>query len=391
MTQEAAIRAVGARLRGREDEHGAAFAARILDEVPDYRGYSADVRDDLRAGATRTAGLLTEAFAEHRSLRREDLGEMLEMSARRVHQGVSLEAYLHAYRAALLAFWDACAQIATTIEASREETLAIARFAIEQLDLLTTQAAAAYVREEGRMRMRSGRQSRDLVERLIAGEIDPSRRQPAAPRLDPTGPLLTIVGRPVTDREEALQQASHALTERLTHGRATPLVAVRHGEVVAICAHRPTLDVRAELSAGAGEVRFGFSRPGAGFAAVPQAYADATLAVAYADDARPVISLDELSALQVALVDADLTARQVITAKGRALLELDDAEQAQIAETIGAFAAADLSVSATATALGVHPNTVRYRLSRITDLTGHDPRTFTGLVELTCILAARRS
>jgi hypothetical protein len=390
MSDAASIRAVGAHLRGSERQQGVAFAARILDEVPDYRGYSAEVRADLVDGATRAAGLLNEAFAEHRSLRREDLGEMLEMSARRVHQGVSLDAYLHAYRAALLAFWDACAQVSSAIDASREDALAIARFAIEQFDLLTTQAAAAYVREEARWRMRSGRQARDLVERLIVGALDPLRRQPAAPRLDPTGLLVTIVGRPATDNEDSLQQASRLLTDRLAGARATPLVAVRHDEVVAICAHRPKLDVRAELASCPSGLRFGFSRPLAGFAGVPDAYAEATLAVASATDERPVVSLDELSALQVALVDADLTARQVIAAKGRALLELDDGEREQIAQTIAAFAAADLAVSGAAAALGVHPNTVRYRLARISDLTGHDPRTFAGLVELTCILSATR-
>jgi DNA-binding PucR family transcriptional regulator len=34
----------------------------------------------------------------------------------------------------------------------------------------------------------------------------------------------------------------------------------------------------------------------------------------------------------------------------------------------------------------LHPNTVRYRLERIATTTGHDPRTFAGLVELLCIL-----
>ena len=34
----------------------------------------------------------------------------------------------------------------------------------------------------------------------------------------------------------------------------------------------------------------------------------------------------------------------------------------------------------------VHPNTVRYRLEQIATKTGHDPRTFTGLVDLICIL-----
>jgi hypothetical protein len=390
MNERLSIRAVGAHLRGREREQGVAFAARILDEVPDYRGYSAEVRADLADGATRAAGLLNAAFAEHRSLRREDLGEMLEMSARRVHQGVSLDAYLHAYRAALLAFWDGCAEVCSAVDVSREDALAIACFAIEQFDLLTTQAAAAYVREEARWRMRSGRQARDLVERLIVGALDPLRRQPAAPRLDPTGVMVTIVGRPATDNEDALQHASRMFTDRLSSGRATPLVAVRHDEVVAICAHRPGLDVRAALSDCPNGLRFGFSRPLAGFVAVPDAYAEATLAIASATDEQPVVSLDELSALQVALVDADLTARQVIAAKGRALLELDDGERAQIGQSVAAFAAADLSVSGAAAALGVHPNTIRYRLARISDVTGHDPRTFDGLVELTCILSATR-
>jgi sugar diacid utilization regulator len=34
----------------------------------------------------------------------------------------------------------------------------------------------------------------------------------------------------------------------------------------------------------------------------------------------------------------------------------------------------------------VHPNTVRYRLQQIGTKTAHDARTFTGLVDLNCIL-----
>ena len=52
------------------------------------------------------------------------------------------------------------------------------------------------------------------------------------------------------------------------------------------------------------------------------------------------------------------------------------------AETVHAFAAADLNVTRAADALHVHPNTVRYRLDRIAGETGIDPRTFAGLVEL---------
>ena len=54
----------------------------------------------------------------------------------------------------------------------------------------------AYLREETRVRTQSGREARDLIERLIRGQpIADQRRHPAAPGLDPTGPLVTIVGR----------------------------------------------------------------------------------------------------------------------------------------------------------------------------------------------------
>ena len=48
----------------------------------------------------------------------------------------------------------------------------------------------------------------------------------------------------------------------------------------------------------------------------------------------------------------------------------------------GVFVEADLSVAATANALSLHPNSLRYRLGRITELTGRDPRKITDLLEL---------
>jgi hypothetical protein len=45
-------------------------------------------------------------------------------------------------------------------------------------------------------------------------------------------------------------------------------------------------------------------------------------------------------------------------------------------------------VNRAAAALYVHPNTVRYRLGRIAETTGYDPRTFGGLLELVCVIDA---
>jgi sugar diacid utilization regulator len=106
------------------------------------------------------------------------------------------------------------------------------------------------------------------------------------------------------------------------------------------------------------------------------------LSLSYTSPARPIVSLQDLSSLAVALVGADVTTRAVIASKAQGVRELPGED----VETIRAFAVADLNVSRAAETLDVHPNTVRYRLQRVAAATDHDPRTFAGLVELICVL-----
>src|SRR5438132_2898180 len=231
-----AMRRVGEALADRYTEIGEAFAARILDEIPAYRDAAPDVINDLRAGATATAEVLARTLAEGSTVRREDLGFLRELAARRVHQGVSLEVFTHAYRVALLAYWDACAEEATHLRISRAAGFALASSAIDAIDIITTQAAETYLREEAHVRTQSGRAARDLVERLIDGQpIDHGRRHPAAPGLDPPGQLLTVVGRVAQTTlavGDALQVARDALEESMSLGTVRPLATIRHGELV---------------------------------------------------------------------------------------------------------------------------------------------------------------
>jgi PucR-like helix-turn-helix protein/diguanylate cyclase with GGDEF domain len=394
----AAMRRVATALAARYDEIGDAVAARILEEVPGYGDAAPEVISDLRAGATATVGLLTRTIAEGSIVRREDLGFLRELAARRVHQGISLEVFVHAYRVALLGYWDACADEATRLRIPRAAGFALAGSAIEAIDIITTQAAEAYLREETRVRTQSGRAARDLVERLINGEpIDPGRRQRAAPGLDPTGPLLTIVGR-VEETTlavgDALQLARDTLEEDMALGVTGPLIAIRHGELVAIsAATSPSAkadSLRAArqrtLAEHAIDVRYGVGVPSRGFPSVQQGYREATLSLSYTSASRPIVSLDELSALECAVVGATATTKAVIASKGVSLRALSPDDLVAAVETIRAFAAADLNVANAAQRMHVHPNTVRYRLQQIATKTGYDPRTFTGLVELLCIL-----
>jgi sugar diacid utilization regulator len=198
---------------------------------------------------------------------------------------------------------------------------------------------------------------------------------------------------PVAD---ALQATRDALEAAMSLGRARPLVAIREGEVVLVSA-AATPARRAESLAAARarvldehdvDVRCGASGPAPGFPGVPRAYREAALSVSHASAAHPIVSLADLSAIDCLLVGADAATRAAIAAKGARLRALPADELAQTEATVHAFAAADLNVARAAAALYVHPNTVRYRLARIADTTGQDPRTFEGLTELVCVLEA---
>ena len=63
----------------------------------------------------------------------------------------------------------------------------------------------------------------------------------------------------------------------------------------------------------------------------------------------------------------------------RLLVDLDDQE---LSETLESFLEHDLNLTQTAEALKIHRNTVIYRLDKITEKIGKDPRSFTDAVEL---------
>ena len=383
----AAIRRIGAALTARQREIGRAITARIVEELPEYGDATEQLHADVLAGATEVAGLLAGSLAGGRPLRREDVIGVRELAARRVHQGVDLDVFLHAYRVALFAFWDACAQEAERLRLPRSAGYALGRAAIEAIDVVTTQATEGFLREEARQRSRSGLEARDLVERLVSGRPPAGRRRhPAAPGLDPAGTLVVVVGRVQPAEQspaDALLIASDVVAERLM----PPLIALRHDELVAITRAVQVADLvaaRAAALARGIDLRLGLGVPSAGFAGVERAYREAVLCLAWTTPARPVVLLRDLPALETAMAGTDPVARSVIAAKGAALRGLRPAERTMSVDTIRAFAAADLNVARAAAALHIHQNTLRHRLARIGTATGHDPRTFRGLVDLLC-------
>ena len=233
---------------------------------------------------------------------------------------------------------------------------------------------------------------------LLRGEHDSEvlRSHLAFPALDSAEQLVVVLGRissSAKPQSDALETASQALSRALLTGRASPLVAVRTGTVVAVAPveagasvpqrlHR----VHAELRKEGTQFLCGLSGPRSGVAGIPGGFDQAALALSCATAERPVVSLSELPVMQSLLLGTTSTMRSVLAAQAREI-DLDGRDPLpMMRETLQAFGEADMNVTRTARALHVHPNTLRYRLRRIRERTGRDPHSFSGLVDLICLV-----
>jgi DNA-binding PucR family transcriptional regulator len=146
-------------------------------------------------------------------------------------------------------------------------------------------------------------------------------------------------------------------------------VVARHDEVVALvpAARAAAVAMRfTDLS-----LRAGLSAPCHAASEVPRAYEEARRALRHASPERPVVRLDEVGLADELALSADDVSRSTVPDAARQLAARPD-----LCATVIAFADHDLNVARTAAALHVHPNTVQYRLRRIEELTGADPRRF---------------
>jgi hypothetical protein len=403
MTDTAPSLDPGARLMARHDEVVGTMLERILEEEPAYRRLSPAELADVTALIVRNSRLMAAALSGHR-VQREQLAYVSEHVRNRVRVGIPLEAVLQAYRTAMNVFWEESTAEVARLGLSRDGAVEVARRLSEAMDTLTTHAAATYVREESRLRALSDKAARDLLEALLRGDPSVLLDEPhhAAPGLDPQGDLLVIVGRVSTEEQpltRALDTAARARGDALATRRVSPLLVVRDRAVVAVVGAAASdvedadhlaerlLAARAALLAETGiDLHCGISSRCAGFAQVAAAYDEAALAVSRATDRRPVVSLAALPALAHLLMGATGTTRGLLREKAGVLpIHKPDAMLA-LRQTLTGFADADMNITRAAAALHIHENTLRYRLRRIREQSGHDPQTFHGLVELLCLL-----
>jgi hypothetical protein len=384
---------VGRALAARNDEIAIQMVRHIRDQVSAYSTVDPAIFDRIKELSSATSLAISEAMISHTPIRRGDIAIIQEQAADRLRSGIDLDSFLHAYRAALFFYWDLAMDEGTRLRLTRKAGHSVGRFVLDAVDTITTHAAEAYLREDNRVRTETGRAMFDLIDSLIAGRSSTNGLRAVAPALDPAGPAQVIIARitePPADLGAGLSTALEVLEQSLALGTARTLGTVRHQEVVVIAPGSPPLSRLHSAVRAARErhiqLSIGVSDCPAGFAGIPGAYAAAALTLSYASRGRPVVKLTDLGTVQLLLLSAGSVARELLRKKATPILLLNKKEREIMIETITAFAAADMNITSAASVLHVHPNTVRYRLARTADTTGLDPRTFSGLADLHCII-----
>jgi hypothetical protein len=386
-------------MRRRLEETVAAMIERYRREIVDYAVLDRELLENDVAGVSRDNLVCLLDYLERGDRITEDeLRAFRAGAARRVHQGVSLDSLLHAYRLWGQTVWDtvlACADRGEPDE--REAALAVAGVLISHLNLVSTTIAKAYLDETEGVWSQQEVVGRALLESLISGagasaEVVEGARRAGVELGDAYIVVSVAPDGSHPGARTALRTALAEMGSILPHS----LVGLRHSEAVALCPvssageahalHERCDRLASALAASGLYVGVGGWR--AGLQGIRAGYAEAEQALRIA---RSRGALGEAVVFDDVAVDHTLSndrrTRALLLDTLKPLSDYDAKHRGGLVETLASYAGCGFNLTKAARSLSVHPNTVVYRLRRIHELTGRDPHDTTDL--LTLCLALR--
>ncbi|MFC9680643.1 PucR family transcriptional regulator [Streptomyces sp. NPDC056948] len=377
-------------------------------EIPSYALQDERFFDDVRDQVLTHYRMQLAALAGERDMAPEDLVFSRAAAMRRARAGFALEDWISAFRVGRQVLWDVLLDCAGPSAEAQQAALSLVTPLMRYVDYASTHAAQAYVEYEQHVVADADRERRDLLDQLLSGAAPtrgPLLAAAQAYGIGPHSPMMAVVAVCVDDtRTGDLTSAEHGYATSASLSVAGPwagrtLVVVRHGEVVAvpvvrtgmhpedICAHFEAVQRR--LAREGTMLAMGISTVAQGAGELARVYGEARAALDLVPSGGGVAALPRLSPFDYLALRADDLARQLVDPRVRALLEEDRRRGDPLAATIRAFAEADLNLRLAADRLRVHHNTAHYRLRRIEERTGRNPRRIADLLELLVALAIR--
>jgi purine catabolism regulator len=243
------------------------------------------------------------------------------------------------------------------------------------LDLAKAQAVAATER----------RLLGDFLDAMLEGELsgDEVRRRLRFLGLGESRPVAVLVGRPEAGQDHALEALRRLVEDRLSRRSARYVCNLHDGAVVALLEAGDLAEARAAAEAAAGgarasglRARFGLGTPETDPRALRRGYQEARFALGAAASAGvhvPVATVDDLGSHRLLLA---LQEDAALEAFSRGLLgpirAYDQRQHGDLVQSLRVFLEHNGNWESAARALAVHRHTLRYRIRRVSELTGRD-------------------
>jgi hypothetical protein len=327
---------------------------------------------------------------------------------RRAEQRFPLEATLHAYRCGhrILSHWLRDAAIAIGSRSVEQAVSAVADFAIEYTNAISTIAASEYVSHTRILAEAEGDRRTELLRILLNGHDESdgrvARLLKQAGYLEQRQTYCVVVARSTNPSEmehpARAQRIANSISIEVAARPIRMLVGIRNGLVTAVFSdtrrqsgwtapHRGLAErICSTLLVLGPAVLVGVSTDHPSTSFLPRALHEATIALDFASVTKRVVKF------------SDLPIRDLLLHRGRdyvqsaprswiaTLVNADVKAGGSLMQTLRAIADADMNVQKAARILGKHPNTLYTRIERIKELTGLDGLRYHDLTEL--LLAA---
>jgi PucR C-terminal helix-turn-helix domain len=341
----------------------------MLREIDGYRG-DVVTRDDVRRSVEHTMRFLITAMRDPAAPR--DFAAPCETGRRRARQGVPLPEVLRAYRTGMTAMWDAIIERArgTAGPAMMDALITAAGLFWELKDEYVMHLTESYRTTTADLLLAQNQRRSALAEALFTGapgrDVGPWEVSKLL-GIPPDGDLLVVAAENRGIADEGLPRIETRLTERgvTSAWRLTPalqmgVLSLRIGQ----------LDEVLGLLGYTATGRVGVSPVFASLKDVPRALHLAKVALSRVPQGRAELKVFSSSPL-AALVAQDLEEGERIAQRVLgAVLELPVEDRVVLLETLHVWFDNAGSAEQAAEKLYCHPNTVRYRLRRIQELTG---------------------
>src|SRR5215468_9592975 len=393
-----------AALRQRSDEIWHHAFELLKRESPEYRNSVDDeFTKESKAHCNELLRLIVAiASARLRKSSADPFDFVRTHAAWRARHQVPLIASLHAYRLAHRTYSeitrDAVLRHGST-EAVIHSLTVLSDFWMQFFDFVGAVLAEAHAVEDGLIVVQGTRRYVDLIDDLLRG-AEPrdaeAQRLCALCGIRPGSPIAVAVARlhqpgnaHCIDHEVTLRSQVRLIDQVLPQAIFGRLIDIRNDEVTVIACSE-TATARGLLQtlrksgfakrAGNGwSVRLGISADVVNVACLPQAIDEARVAVEFANAVRPLVHFSDIDLQEFVIRRSDSAAARLVPPWIRQINLADDDQWRELMRTIRAFADCSLNVKQTARRLGVHTNTVYFRLNRVRKLSGVNPRTYSGI------------